>query len=51
MRERTGACHPVQNLTTNPDENTPMNYELVHSWVLYKVIGAIAAFGGSAAVA
>jgi arylsulfatase len=29
----------VQNLTTNPDENTPMNYELVHSWVLYKVFG------------
>jgi hypothetical protein len=24
----------VQNLTVNPDEDTPANYELGHSWVL-----------------
>ena len=29
----------VYNLTVNPDEDTPYNYELVHSWVLYKVFG------------
>ena len=29
----------VYNLTVNPDEDTPYNYELVHSWVLYKIFG------------
>jgi arylsulfatase len=29
----------VQNLTVNPDEDTPINYDSVHSWVLYKVFG------------
>jgi arylsulfatase len=29
----------VYNLTVNPDEDTPYNYELLHSWVLYKVFG------------
>ncbi len=27
----------IYNLTVNPDEDTPYNYESVHSWVLYKV--------------
>jgi len=27
----------IYNLTVNPDENTPYNYELVHSWVLYDI--------------
>jgi arylsulfatase A-like enzyme len=29
----------IYNLTVNPDEDTPYNYELAHSWVLYKVFG------------
>ncbi len=29
----------IQNLTVNPDEDTPINYDLAHSWVLYKVFG------------
>ncbi len=29
----------VYNLTFNPDEDTPYNYKLAHSWVLYKVFG------------
>ena len=29
----------VHNLTVNPDEDTPYNYDQVHSWVLYKVFG------------
>ena len=29
----------IQNLTVNPDEDTPANFELGHSWVLYKVFG------------
>jgi arylsulfatase len=29
----------VYNLTVNPDEDAPYNYELCHSWVLYKVFG------------
>jgi arylsulfatase A-like enzyme len=29
----------IQNLTVNPDEDTPCNYELGHTWVLYKVFG------------
>jgi len=29
----------VQNLTVNPDEDTPLNFELAHSWALYKVFG------------
>ncbi|MGI9586156.1 MAG: sulfatase-like hydrolase/transferase, partial [Acidimicrobiia bacterium] len=29
----------VYNLTMNPEENTPFNYEYVHSWVLYEVYG------------
>jgi len=29
----------VYNLTVNPDEDTPYNYALVHSWVLYKIFG------------
>lgn len=31
----------VYNLTVNPDEDTPYNYEEVHSWVLYKVFGKL----------
>jgi arylsulfatase len=27
----------IYNLTVNPDEDTPYNYEEAHSWVLYKV--------------
>jgi len=27
----------VLNLTVNPDENTPYNYDSIHSWVLYKM--------------
>jgi arylsulfatase len=27
----------IYNLTVNPDEDTPYNYEFGHSWVLYKV--------------
>ncbi|WP_040493195.1 sulfatase-like hydrolase/transferase [Ilumatobacter nonamiensis] len=27
----------IYNLTVNPDENTPYNFNEVHSWVLYKV--------------
>jgi arylsulfatase len=27
----------IYNLTVNPDEDTPYNYEQAHSWVLYKV--------------
>lgn len=27
----------VYNLTVDPDESTPYNYDQVHSWVLYKV--------------
>jgi arylsulfatase len=27
------------NLTANPDEDTPYNYEMMHTWVLYKVFG------------
>jgi arylsulfatase len=27
----------VYNLTVNPDEDTPYNFEDLHSWVLYKV--------------
>ncbi len=27
----------IYNLTVNPDENSPYNYEDAHSWVLYKV--------------
>ncbi|MGI9623965.1 MAG: sulfatase-like hydrolase/transferase [Acidimicrobiales bacterium] len=26
----------IYNLTVNPDENTPYNYDHMHSWVLYK---------------
>jgi arylsulfatase len=33
----------VYNLTVNPDENTPYNFDEVHSWVLYKVFGQKAA--------
>jgi len=29
----------IQNVTVNPDEDTPMDYQLGHSWVLYKVFG------------
>jgi arylsulfatase len=29
----------VYNLTVNPDEDTPYNYELGHTWVLYKIFG------------
>jgi arylsulfatase len=29
----------LYNLTVNPDENTPLNYDGVHSWVMYKVFG------------
>lgn len=29
------------NLTVNPDEDLPMNYEYVHSWLLYKVLPAL----------
>ncbi len=29
----------LYNLTVNPDEDTPCNYPLIHSWVLYKVVG------------
>jgi arylsulfatase len=25
------------NLTVNPDEDLPYNYECLHSWVLYKI--------------
>ncbi|UIP59948.1 sulfatase-like hydrolase/transferase [Agromyces marinus] len=32
----------VYNLTVNPDENTPYNYDQVHSWVLYHVFSRIA---------
>ncbi len=27
----------IYNLTVNPDENTPYNYQEVHSWVMYEV--------------
>ncbi|GMQ94827.1 MAG: arylsulfatase [Acidimicrobiia bacterium] len=27
----------IYNLTVNPDEDTPYNYELMHSWVLYDI--------------
>lgn len=27
----------IYNLTVNPDEDTPYNYETGHTWVLYKV--------------
>ncbi|MFC2042925.1 sulfatase-like hydrolase/transferase, partial [Chloroflexota bacterium] len=27
----------IYNLTVNPDEDTPYNYEVAHSWVLYKI--------------
>jgi arylsulfatase len=27
----------ILNLTVNPDEDTPYNYDSMHSWVLYKV--------------
>ena len=27
----------IYNLTVNPDEDTPYNYQDVHSWVLYEV--------------
>jgi hypothetical protein len=33
------AIPDIQNLTVNPDEDTCRNYELAHSWVLYKVFG------------
>ena len=29
----------LYNLTVNPEEDSPINYEGVHSWVLYKVFG------------
>src|SRR5262249_54508440 len=29
----------IYNLSVNPDEDTPYNYEVGHSWVLYKVFG------------
>jgi arylsulfatase len=29
----------IYNLTVNPEEDTSYNYELAHSWVLYKVFG------------
>ena len=29
----------IYNLTVNPDENQPYNYELVHSWMLYDIYG------------
>jgi arylsulfatase len=31
----------MHNLTVNPDENTPYNYELNHSWALYDVYGPL----------
>jgi arylsulfatase len=31
----------VINLTVNPDEDLPMGYEEVHSWVLYKIVPAL----------
>ena len=31
----------IYNLTVNPDENTPYNYELVHSWILYQIYPAL----------
>jgi arylsulfatase A-like enzyme len=33
----------VYNLTVNPDESTPYNYDQIHSWVLYKVYGPLSA--------
>ena len=27
----------IYNLTVNPDEDTPYNYEEAHTWVLYRV--------------
>jgi arylsulfatase len=29
----------LYNLSVNPDEDTPLSYDGVHSWVLYKVFG------------
>ena len=29
----------ANNLTVNPDEDTPYNYDNPHTWVLYKVFG------------
>jgi arylsulfatase len=29
----------LYNLAVNPDEDTPINYSQVHSWVLYKIFG------------
>jgi arylsulfatase len=38
----------VINLTVNPDEDLPMGYEEVHSWMLYKIVPALnAEFYGS----
>ena len=33
----------VYNLTVNPDESTPYNYDQIHSWVLYKIYGPLSA--------
>ena len=27
----------IYNLTVNPDEDTPYNYQEVHSWVMYEI--------------
>lgn len=33
----------IYNLTVNPEEGTPYNYDQIHSWVLYKIFGPRAA--------
>lgn len=33
----------IYNLTVNPDESTPYNFDQGHSWVLYKVYGPLSA--------
>lgn len=29
----------IYNLTVNPDEDTPYNFDQIHSWVMYRVFG------------
>jgi arylsulfatase A-like enzyme len=33
----------IYNLTVNPDESTPYNYDQIHSWLLHKIYGPLSA--------
>lgn len=33
----------IYNLTVNPDESTPYNFNQIHSWVGYKIYGPLSA--------